>query len=383
MGCEAMRKKVVFIAEALGGGVRRHLVDLLENLNKDFYEIYVIYGSRTDSVFLEKMNILKEEGIVFYEVRSMVREISFKMDFKAFQEIYQILKQVKPDIVHCHSSKAGAIGRICAKLLGVKQIYYTPHAYSFMDPNISKKKKYIYMGLEKMLSGITNKVIHVSVGEEKEAIECHVIHPNKSKVIYNGIYEKIDGLKEFKSNKQFIIGTVARMDRQKNPMEFIKIAESIISSNSNVIFVYVGDGEKFKEVQNYVKNSTYKNNIILTGFHKKPCDVLQTFDLFLTTSLYEGLPYSLIEALMFGLPIIATNVTGNNEVVINEYNGYLYQQGNIKEAVNFIEMLINEPRELNRLSNNSYHLYHKKFMLGKMINSYDFLYKNVKKEKVS
>ena len=369
-----MKKKIVYIAESIGGGVRRHLVDLLENLNKDYYEIYVIYGNRTDCVFLENICSFEEKGIVFFEIKSMVREISFEKDLKACKYIYNLLKKVNPDIVHCHSSKAGALGRMCAKFLGIKQVYYTPHAYAFMDPNISKNKRFIYLKLEKYLSKITNKVIHVSEGEEQEAIKNHVVNPKKSKVILNGIDEKVELINNSRKHRDFVIGTVARMDDQKNPMEFIKIAELVINNYPRVKFVYVGDGIRLNEIKDYVNNSACKNNISILGFHDQPNIILQTFDLFLTTSLYEGLPYALIEALAFGKPIIATDVVGNNEVVNDKYNGYLYSQGNIQEAAEIIEMLITNKREMKRLSANSCELYDRKYRLDRMIEAYESIY---------
>ncbi|MBY0006616.1 glycosyltransferase [Priestia aryabhattai] len=369
-----MKKKIVFIVEALGGGVRRHLLDLLDNLDTNNYNIHVIYGTRTDDVFVKNIEKLKNKGIGFYQITSMQREISFNQDFKSFKSIYKILKGLKPDIVHCHSSKAGAIGRLCAKILKIKQIYYTPHAYAFMDPSISRFKYFMYIYIEKVLSKVTTKVIHVSKGEEEEAIQRRILMPNKSMVVFNGLSIEGELSNNVKKGENFIIGTVARMDDQKNPMEFVKIAERVISKNRAVKFVYVGDGIKFREIQQYVNESDFKENIILLGFHNNPFKILGTFDVFLTTSLYEGLPYSLIEALASKLPIVATNVTGNNEVVDNNNNGYLYRQGDIEEAAKLIESLIKDNMKLNEFALNSYKFYSSQFLLDKMMNSYDLIY---------
>ncbi|MCU4827980.1 glycosyltransferase, partial [Bacillus toyonensis] len=302
-------KKVVFICEALGGGVRRHLVDVLSNLDLDKYEVHVVHGTkRVDDIFLLAKNKLK--GIYFYEVPEMVRELSAKNDIGATKSIIKILREIKPQIVHCHSSKAGAIGRIAAKICGVKKIYYTPHAYVFQNPNLSSKKKFVYKNIEKLLGFLTTKVLHVSKGEETFALEHKVISLNKSMVVYNGISSSstdsklpVKGCKE-----KLVVGTIARMDYQKNPWLFIRIAEQVIKENQNVEFVYIGDGEYFKEVSDYVKKNNLSEFIKLKGFHSNPDIELMYFDIFLSTSLYEGMPYSLIEALSYKKPIIATDV---------------------------------------------------------------------------
>ncbi|WP_242318723.1 glycosyltransferase family 4 protein [Bacillus cereus group sp. BfR-BA-01349] len=370
-------KKVVFICEALGGGVRRHLVDVLSNLDLNKYEVHVIHGTqRVDDVFLSAKNNLMRKGLYFYEVTEMVRELSLKNDIGATKLIIKMLREIKPQIVHCHSSKAGAIGRIAAKICGVKQVYYTPHAYVFQNPNLSAKKKFIYKNVEKLLGSLTTKVLHVSKGEEGFALGHKVISLNKSMVVYNGISSPpTDSKFPLKDCKEkLVVGTIARMDYQKNPWLFIRIAEQVIKENQNVEFVYIGDGEYFKEVSDYVKRNNLSEFIKLKGFHSNPDIELICFDIFLSTSLYEGMPYSLIEALSYKKPIIATDIVGNNEIVVDDYNGYLFDKDNAREGTQKILEIIKDYSLYDRLSKNGFRTFEEHFTIEKMLSSIEELY---------
>ncbi|MGF9964014.1 glycosyltransferase family 4 protein [Bacillus rhizoplanae] len=369
-------KKVVFICEALGGGVRRHLVDVLSHLDLNKYEVHVIHGSkRVDDVFRSAKNNLAKQGIHFYEVTEMVRELSIKNDVAAAKAIVKILRDLKPQVVHCHSSKAGAIGRIAARICGIKEVYYTPHAYVFQNPNLSSKKKFVYKGIEKLLGFLTTKTIHVSKGEEAFALKNKVIPLNKSVVVYNGISaptQSHSSIQEFE--EKVVVGTIARMDYQKNPWLFIRIAEQVIKETENVEFVYIGDGEYYKDVFDYVKQNNLDKFIKLKGFHSNPDIELMNFDVFLSTSLYEGMPYSLIEALSYKKPIVATDVVGNNEIVIDSYNGYLFNKDDGKEGATKILDIIREANLYGTLSKNSFKSYEDNFQINKMISSMEQLY---------
>jgi UDP-N-acetylglucosamine:LPS N-acetylglucosamine transferase len=114
-------KKILYISECMGGGVRKHIIDLLKNIDKQRYKIYFMYSSiRADDVFKEEIKRLSK-NIELIENNYMIREVSLKNDLKAFNQIKKLIKKIKPDIVHCHSSKAGALGRLAAKIMGVKK----------------------------------------------------------------------------------------------------------------------------------------------------------------------------------------------------------------------------------------------------------------------
>lgn len=364
--------KIAYICEALGGGVRKHLVDLLNHIDKDKYDVHVIHGvNRIDEIFAEAKERLT--NVSFYAVAEMEREISFSKDFIAFRKTAKLLKNIKPDIVHCHSSKAGVLGRVAAKYAGVQDIYYTPHGYIIQSPKISTKKKTLFTVIEKVLaSTFTSKVVHVSKGEEAEAVKHRILKREKSVIVYNGMNSPRDYQKSTLS--EFHIVTIARMDDQKNPWEAIKIVEKLLGEFPNIKYTYVGDGQYLNEIREYVKSKGLGKNIILPGFMNNPYKILEVADLFFLTSLYEGLPYALIEAMAFKVPVLASDVTGNNELVVDAYNGFLYQLHDIEEGSNKLRQLLTSPERLQEMSENAYHHFLDNFTIQKMLQSYDELY---------
>lgn len=376
-----MKKKIVIISEALGGGVRRHIIDLLENLDKNKFEIYFIFSlDRADEIIKEKIYDIRDLGINLIEVESLKRNIGIN-DIIAYKNIYTLLKKIKPDIVHCHSSKAGVLGRLAAKVLRIKQVYYTPHAYYFQNPELSNVKKRAYALIESILSKyFTTMTINVSNGEKEIALKYKLDKKEKFCVIYNGIEKStktkeksIDILREFNIKKDdIVIGVIARLSSQKDPHTFIDIAKKVCRVNDKIKFVYVGDGDLYNEISSRIYEENI-DNTILTGFRSNIEDFLNTFDIFLTTALYEGMPYSLIEALRAGLPIVATDVIGNNEIVMENINGYLFETKKVDDAAKIILEIIN----LNKICNMSIQsllYYEKMFSIDNMIKNYESLY---------
>lgn len=380
-----MKVKIALISEALGGGVRRHIIDLMKSLDKDKFDIYFLYNShRADDVMLEEFPNLINLGIHLIEIKSLSNKIGLN-DIVAFKNIYSVLKKINPDIVHCHSSKAGAVGRIAARLIGVKFVYYTPHAYVFQNIYLSKIKKEIYIFIEKILSRyFTTKTINVSLGEKHYALNHNIDKCDKFIVIYNGIKEnnsignifiknKLE--REFKIETQIMtIGVVSRVDEQKDPVTFINIAKETLNKYSDVKFIYVGDGDLYKTMKEQVLQEGLEEKIIFTGFRKDTEDILGIFDIVLTTSLYEGMPYVLIESLASSLPIVATDVVGNNEIVVNNKNGLLFEVGNHMQGFNCLEKLIENKDMIEIMKLKSLEIYEDKFTLDVMMNKYEELY---------
>ena len=324
------KKRIVLISESMGGGLRKHVVQLLSNLDKDKVELFFIHGSHTlDESFRNDYSHL-EKNCKMFPCDHLIREISPKEDVLAYQFISKKIKEIKPDIVHCHSSKAGVIGRLAAKRRGVKKIFYTPHAYSFLAPEFSGKKKFLFVQIEKFLSRFaTTQTFCVSIGEMQAALEVNLDKTDKFQVIYNGLPE-IDLPSKETIRAQLglektvvVIGNNARMSEQKNPMFFMEIAQKMIRQNANWHFVWAGDGQLMPLFQSFIKQNGLEKNIHLLGERPDSETVVIAYDIFLTTSQYEGLPYAPIEAMRAGVPILATNVVGNSELVIEGKNGYL------------------------------------------------------------
>lgn len=220
--------KILYITEPTSAGVGKHIMDILNNINTEKFEVHFIYSSiRSDENFKERMKKLEKSNINFYKI-NMVREIKPINDFRAFREIVKCIRTINPDVIHCHSSKAGFIGRIAGTICGTKVKVYSPHAFPFND-YINKYKKLLYMFLEKFAGIFTTAIVATSETEYHQAIDNNIVDKSKLALIYNGIdiddyKNKVDKEKTFESlgiskcaNKDTkIIGFISRLVQQKD-----------------------------------------------------------------------------------------------------------------------------------------------------------------------
>lgn len=368
------KKKLLLIAETMEGGVRRHVMELINGLDKDSFSIKLIYGKRVDNVFLKEIEAMNRQAELI-QLTSLVREIDPKKDLSSFVSIRKEIKGFMPDIVHCHSSKAGVLGRLAAKTLNVKKVFYTPHAYSFQAKEFSNLKRFIFVSIEKFLSkNTTTFTFNVSQGEKDEALINKIDCADKFKVIYNGIplislpdkliIRKNLGLPE----DSFIIGNNARLSHAKNPLAFMSIAKNVISENPDIHFVYAGDGPLYNKCSEFIEENCLDKNIHLLGFREDAEIIVNAYDMFLITSTHEGLPYSLLESLRACVPIMGFSVTGIREIVSTE-NGVLISDE--KEAS---ERILNYCQNMSFSKEEIYSNFQNTFSIEKMLKDIQSMY---------
>lgn len=326
------RIRVLLVLESQGGS-RRHVVDLIHGLDQSRFELALIYGtSRMDAQFVEGLDDLRRYAKLI-PCDDLVRPISPKHELAALRQVRRVIRSFRPDVVHCHSSKAGIIGRLAAKREHVPLVFYTPHAYSFQAPEFGGRKRTVFVGLERWFSRhATTRTFNVSAGERDAALAERLDKPGKFRVIVNGIPDspvpsraearEMLGLESLGVPAGApVVGVTARMVEQKDPMTFARIAARVVAQRPDVHFCYVGDGPLESQVAAWLAERGVADHVHLLGYRQDADDVVAAFNVYLLTSLYEGMPYSLIEALRAGVPIAATRVTGNDEVVCESASG--------------------------------------------------------------
>ena len=342
-------KKILMIQEA-SGGCGRHVLDLVSGLDSDQFDVTLMYGKeRADSYYLSQLPRISD-AVTLVPSDYLCREINLFKDINAYLEISHLIRKIKPEIVHCHSSKAGVLGRLAAMNAHVPKVFYTPHAYSFQADEFSKIKKEIFIELEKWLSRhATTCTFNVSLGEKEAAIQAGLDITNKFDVIHNGLPPvPLEDKSIYKARLGFsadtkIVGVTARMAPQKDPATFLRIANLVTSKMPNVDFVYIGDGPLLEQSKEYICRHGLSDRVHLMGYRNDADIIVRAFDVYLLTSLYEGLPYSLVEALRSGVPIVATDTTGNNEIVQEGVNGSLFAVGDDSEGAEKTEYILSEP----------------------------------------
>ena len=229
----AEKKRILYIVEAMGGGVFTYIVDLANELVNE-YDMYIAYAVRKQTPKNYKEYF--DDRIHLIEVKNFGRAIDASKDLKAFFEIKNIADEVKPDIIHLHSSKAGALGRFAFN--GNKiPMFYTPHGYSFLMEDCKPMKRVIYKVVESVCAKRNCTTISCSVGEHQETLKL----TKRATYVNNGINmaELQDIMdKTEKVEHPFTVFTLGRICYQKNPTLFNEIAEKL----PDIRFVWSGAG---------------------------------------------------------------------------------------------------------------------------------------------
>lgn len=295
-----------------------------------------------------------------------------KFSLRTLFLLKKIIKLEQIDIVHSHGNGAGLYSR-CLKLLYPKvKVIHTFHGVT--DSYSSLLKKIANKIINRSLRSFADKYIFVGKGEQELSKKIGFVAKNadNSVVIYNGIDDKSNNdFDRCYNNEQLSVITISRFDYQKNMEMAFEIAERL--KDKNVKFVWVGDGENMQPLKE--KAIEQKVNIEFTGFSNEPLKLLKQSDIYMSTSRFEGLPYALIEATSVGLPIVATNVCGNNEVVNDTFNGLLFND--VEQGVSSLIRVMDDRDLLKNMSENSRQFFEENFTIDKMISKIHELYLKV------
>lgn len=314
----ALKKKILYIVEAMGGGVFTYIVDLANEL-VNTYDMYIAYAVRKQTPANYKDYF--DRRIHLIEVKSFGRAINPAKDCVSLFEVKRIASEIKPDVIHLHSSKAGVIGRVAFN--GKIPMFYTPHGYSFLMENYKAMNRIMFKLIETVCAKKNCTTISCSVGEYQETLKL----TKRATYVNNGInmselQEIID--KTEKVEHPFTVFTLGRICYQKNPTLFNRIAEAL----PNVKFVWIGDGEFREELTS--------KNIEITGWVDRSTAIRYAVnaDVFLLPSRWEGLPISLLESMYMKKVCVVSNVIGNRDVIHNGENGFV-----CVKAENFVKAI--------------------------------------------
>ncbi|RTZ67203.1 MAG: hypothetical protein DSZ29_01210 [Aquificaceae bacterium] len=324
---------IAHVIEPMGHGVFIWVIDMSNKLVEAGYEVTVLHSIREETP--ENWREMFDPRVNLIHVQ-MSRAIDPIVDTKALIGLYKNLKRINPDIIHGHSSKSGFLARAAGFLLRKNQsLLYTSHAIHY--PLIKNPlKRQVYKALELIGYWLGGTIVACSK-KEFDIILKEITFGNTERLIRisNGIDVEQTIPKDYaQKNDKVKIGVLGRISEQKAPWDFATIAQSISAKRNDVEFVWVGGGEP-DDVK--LLNDA---GVRVTGLLSRP-DALKevsSLDIFLQTSLYEGLSLALLEAQVAGIPAVVTNIPGNDEVVQHKKTGYV--GNNNEELQQFTEQLI-------------------------------------------
>jgi len=307
-------------------GAQRVLLDICLKLDPEEYDRHVI--CQTEGPLTDE---LRKNGVTEHLVSSLVRPIRPHKDLVAFFKLFRICRRERFDVVHTHSSKSGLLGRIASRLAGVPHIVHHVHGFSFHEFS-SWPEKFIHSQIERIAAWFCDKVIFVNDEEREMSIANHWISERKCLTIYNGTdLDEFDAKhhQEFRTqfrkdnsidNDELLILVCGRIGPQKQSLIVPGIAKELelLCPERKWKIIVAGTGPQEGELIANIDELKVRHRVEYIGWHPNPQKLTATVDLMLLPSLWEGLPLVLIEAQAASLPIVASNIKGNREVVTKE-----------------------------------------------------------------
>ena len=376
-------KVLRIIARLNIGGPAIHTVLLTEGLDKNRFESLLVCGNVSKDEG-DMLYFAKEKNVVPYFILELGRELNFWDDIVAFIKVYNVIRHEYPDIIHTHTAKAGALGRFAG--IAYRFIHpfgkriafvHTFHGHVFHGYFNSFKTKF-FIFIERMLAFFTTKIVTVSESVKDEILRLRICKAKKIEIISLGFeLDKFLNIKE--CNSDIVnIGIVGRLVPIKNHRLFLDSTAEVIKNNSQlkVKCKIIGDGELRQELESYVDALGIRAQVYFLGWVKDLVGVYSDLDIVALTSINEGTPVSLIEAMASARAVVATDVGGVRDLLSQE-RGVVVKAGDLADFTKALILLIQDSQLRKKLGFNARNFVKVKFTKTRLIKDIENLYERI------
>lgn len=347
--------QIITLSEPIGGAQM-----VLFNNTKAFidkgHRVTVIVGDKGS--LTDRLKAINAQVII---LKSLIRPIRLNTDYRCYKELLKLLPSLEPDMVISHSSKAGILTRLACFRKKLPNIF-TVHGWSF-TPGVKGVKRYLFLVIEKVLGVFSDHLITVSNFDFQLGAKYRIVHKTNMKTIYNGSPDLLKP-KVVKNNNKVNLVMTARFSYQKDHETFFKALQQI--NTNNVVVNLVGSGDLFAHFKNRAKELGLQSIVTFHGESNNIPQFLNEAHVFILTSRFEGLPLSICEAMSAGIPVVASNVGGINEMVQDGYNGYLVPKETVQTLANKLDLIIKDKELRENLGRNARHTFETKFSIEQM-----------------
>ena len=365
-----MHKILLIYYEPIPSGQTTHVLSLARGLDHSRYQLTVVLP---ESLTLAA-KAFQETG---------ARVVPLRMGklwwgARSFHALAGLIRQEQYDIIHVHSQEAGMPARLVSKLAGARRVLYTPQTVDIRRTFL----QWAYIGAEVVLSHITERIISVNEIDRERLIRWG-IRANKVVTIANGIdlhlYEKEPDQDEIRRSLGVpgsgpLVMQIGRLAPQKAPLAFVEGAALVLRRCPQARFIMLGGGPMQEEVEACIRQKGLSDQVLVLGHRPDAVRLLAAADVVTLTSRWEGTPYSLMEAMAWKKPVVATSVNGCRELVIDGQTGFLVGAGEMNAWSERVAQLLNEPETRCRFGESGYQHLQAGFSLEAMIGKIETLY---------
>jgi glycosyltransferase involved in cell wall biosynthesis len=334
------------------GGAQENTLLTAALLDSARFQVEILCGPQTGSEG-SLIDEARQRGVALTILPDLLRQVSPLHDLRALSQMTQLIRQKKVHIVHTHSSKAGILGRVAARQAGAPIIIHTIHGWSFHE-YMSPVIRSLYIALERWTARFTQALIAVAQGDIEKGLRAGIGKPEQYHLIRSAI--PLDEFNPAMVDRQaarqslglpqdeLVVGNVGRFSPQKNPLDWVRVVGVVGRAMPQARFLLVGDGPLRSQVEAQLAAEGLANRCILTGLRRDIPHMLAAMDIFMLTSLWEGLPRVIPQAMAMGLPVLANRADGVDEAVQDGQTGYLFQAGQIEEMATACIELAQQPQ---------------------------------------
>jgi glycosyltransferase involved in cell wall biosynthesis len=345
------------------GGAQSHVRDLLQGF-QDKYDVHLAIGK--EGALTEAVTAL---GLKVHLLPSLARPINLIKDFQAVNQCNDLLKQLQPDLIHAHSSKAGIVARIAGRICNIPTIF-TAHGWGF-SPGTPLVRRQIALAIEKIGAKLGDRVICVSESDRALAMNLGVGTPEKLVTIRYGIPNQSLLIADPSQYSPRLI-MVARFNEQKDQATLLQAIAQL--KNTKLHLDLVGSGPSQKSCKDLAYRLQISDRVSFLGDRLDVQDLLAQSQIFILSTHYEGLPISILEAMRSGLPVVATEVNGVPEEIIHNQTGFLVPHADVDAVASALNTLVNNAQLRKKMGNAGRQKFLEEFTQEKMLSSLDKLY---------
>lgn len=368
--------KILFlITKSNWGGAQAYVLDLAAASVRSGHTVIIAAGNSSKGGLLPRASAF---GIRTAAIRGFTRDISVVRDLRSFAEIWSLIRNERPDIMHVNSSKAAGIGAFVGRILGVKKIVYTAHGWPFREDRGVLTRMILWF-FSWMTSLLAHTVILVSHADGRDA-ERMPFMKEKGVVIHNGIDPSIDFENRDTARREIEtragrpiprnipwVWTNSELTKNKGYRYALPAIKETIAAGLRLSYIITSSGEERGHLENMAKNLGIFDSVFFCGFVPDAKRYARAFDVFLLPSVKEGLPYALLEAGLAGVPVVASRVGGIPEIIENGESGILVEPRDVDGTAQALEEVLGDTTLSARIAQRLKERIRKEFSLDRMV----------------